>query len=42
MGAPMEAASFANYGIMLLIEENEVKRIQLNMFDRNVSIVYLP
>ena len=42
MGAPLEAASFADYGIMLLIEENEVKRIQLNMFDRNVSIVYLP
>lgn len=41
MGAPLEAASFENYGIMLLIEDNEVKRIQLNMFDRNVSIVYL-
>lgn len=41
MGAPLEAASFADYGIMLLIEDNEVKRIQLNMFDRNISIVYL-
>lgn len=41
MGAPLEAASFENYGIMLLIEDNEVKRIQLNMFDRNISIVYL-
>ena len=41
IGAPMEAASYADYGIMLLIEENEVKRIQLNMFDRNVSVVYL-
>lgn len=41
MGAPIEAASFADYGIMLLIDGNEVKRIQLNMFDRNISIVYL-
>lgn len=41
MGAPLEAASFADYGIMLLIEEKKVKRIQLNMFDRKVSIVYL-
>lgn len=41
MGAPLEAASFENYGIVLMIENDEIVRIQLNMFDRNISIVYL-
>ena len=41
MGAPIAAASFADYGIMLLIEGGEITRAQLNMFDRNLSIVYL-
>ncbi len=41
MGAPLEAASFENYGVVLMIEDNEIVRAQLNMFDRNVSIVYL-
>lgn len=41
MGAPVEAASFENYGIVLIIEDNEIVRAQLNMFDRNISIVYL-
>lgn len=41
MGAPLEAASFENYGIVLMIEDNEIVRVQLNMFDRNISIVYL-
>jgi len=41
MGAPLSDASFANYGIVLLIEDTEIKRIQLNMYDRNISIVYL-
>lgn len=41
MGAPLEAASFENYGIVLMIEDNEIVRAQLNMFDRNISIVYL-
>ena len=41
MGAPLEAASFENYGVMLMIENDEIVRIQLNMFDRNISIVYL-
>lgn len=41
LGVPLEAASFADYGLMLLIENNEVTRAQLNMYDRNVSIVYL-
>lgn len=39
-GAPLSDASFANYGIVLLIENEEIKRIQLNMYDRNISIVY--
>jgi hypothetical protein len=41
MGAPLADASFASYGIILLIENNAIKRIQLNMYDRNISIVYL-
>ena len=41
LGAPLSDASFANYGIVLLIEDTEIKRIQLNMYDRNISIVYL-
>ncbi len=40
MGAPLSAASFENYGVVLMIEGNEVVRAQLNMHDRNVSIVY--
>lgn len=41
IGAPLEATSFDNYGIMLMIENDEILRAQLNMFDRNISIVYL-
>ncbi len=41
MGAPLSDASFASYGIVLLIEDKEIKRIQLNMFDRDICIVYL-
>lgn len=41
IGAPMEAASFANYGVVLMIENSSIIRMQLNMFDRNISIVYL-
>ena len=41
IGAPMEAASFANYGIVVMIENDAIVRAQLNMYDRNVSIVYL-
>lgn len=41
MGAPLEIASFENYGVMLLVEDGEIVRAQLNMFDRNVNIVYL-
>ena len=41
LGAPLSDASFASYGVVLLIEDNEIKRMQLNMFDRNISIVYL-
>lgn len=40
-GVPMSDASYANYGIVLLIENEEIKRVQLNMFDRNINIVYL-
>ena len=41
IGASMEAASFANYGLVIMIEDNSIVRAQLNMFDRHVSIVYL-
>lgn len=41
LGAPLSDASFASYGVVLLIEDTEIKRIQLNMYDRNISIVYL-
>lgn len=41
LGASLADASFDNYGIVLLIENAEIRRIQLNMYDRNVSIVYL-
>lgn len=41
MGAPLEAASFENYGVVLMIGDGEIVRAQLNMFDRNISIVYL-
>ena len=41
MGAPLETASFASYGIVLLIEDDKIVRAQLNMYDRNISIVYL-
>ena len=41
LGASLSDASFASYGVVLLIEDTEIKRIQLNMYDRNISIVYL-
>lgn len=41
LGASLADASFDSYGIVLLIENAEIKRIQLNMYDRNISIVYL-
>lgn len=41
MGAPLEMASYSNYGILLLIDNDSINRVQLNMYDRNVSIIYL-
>lgn len=41
MGAPLSDASFASYGVVLLIENNAIKRMQLNMYDRDIIIVYL-
>lgn len=41
IGAPLEAASYENYGVVLMIEDDKIIRAQLNMFDRNISIVYL-
>ena len=33
--------NFSDYGVVLLIENSEISRLQLNMFDRNICIVYL-
>ena len=41
LGASIQDASFENYGLCLLIEECEICRVQLNIYDRNISIVYL-
>ena len=41
IGASLDAASFENYGVVLMIEYDKIIRAQLNMFDRNVCIVYL-
>lgn len=32
---------FSDYGVSLLIQDNEIFRLQLDMYDRNISIVYL-
>lgn len=32
---------FSDYGILLLIEDHAIKRVQLNLYDRGVSILYL-
>lgn len=34
-------ASFSDYGVLLLIENELVSRAQLDMYDRNISIIYL-
>lgn len=34
-------ASFADYGASLLIDNEDISRVQLDMYDRNISIVYL-
>lgn len=41
MGAPLEIASFENYGVVLMIEDGEIVRAQLNMYDKNICLVYL-
>jgi hypothetical protein len=35
-------AAFSDYGIDIMVDDNKISRIQLNMFDRKISIVYLP
>ena len=34
-------ASFADYGVSLLMDGKEISRVQLDMYNRNISIVYL-
>lgn len=41
IGVPLETASYENYGVVLMIEDDKIIRAQLNIFDRNISIVYL-
>lgn len=41
MGMPFQAASYENYGLVIMIENNEIIQVQLNMYDRNISILYL-
>ena len=40
-GFDMMGGSFADYGISLLLENDVIYRVQLDMYDRNISIVYL-
>jgi hypothetical protein len=40
-GFDMTVGSFADYGITLLIENEVISQVQLDMYDRNISIVYL-
>ena len=40
-GFDMMGGSFADYGLSLLIENDVIYRVQLDMYDRNISIVYL-
>ena len=41
IGVPIQAASFSNYGLFVMFDQENISSVQLNMFDRNVSIVYL-
>lgn len=41
MGVPKQLASFDNYGIVLKINDSEIEMLQLLMYDRNVSIIYM-
>ncbi|MDE7411701.1 MAG: hypothetical protein K2M94_06650 [Paramuribaculum sp.] len=36
MGAP-----FSNYGITIFIENDDISKIQLNIFDRHINILYM-
>ena len=40
-GAPPEIASFADYGMVLTIQNEEIISAKLNLYDRDISIVYL-
>lgn len=41
LGVPYKDASFDCYGVILMFDGDDISRIQLNMYDRNTSIVYL-
>ena len=41
LGVPKEDVAFDNYGLILLVENMEITRAQLNIYDRNISILYL-
>lgn len=41
MNIPLEEAAFENYGLIITIEDDKVIHAQLNLYDRDVNIVYL-
>ncbi len=41
LGAPMSAATFEDYGVIIMIDSGVITRAQLNLFDRNINILYL-
>lgn len=41
MGVPVNMASFKDYGVVVMIENGDIVRVQLNMYDRNISLIYL-
>lgn len=40
-GVDMLGSSFSDYGVVLLIDNRVISQIQLNMYDRNICIVYV-
>ena len=41
MGASQSDAAFDCYGVILMLDNDKISRVQLNMYDRDISIVYL-
>ena len=41
IGVPPQVASYENYGVVVMIQDDTVIRAQLNMLDKNACILYL-